>query len=262
MARYFPHIDKRLHVLSILYDLMHIPFTGGFASYLLYIDKLSRPLYTAYMIERGGLWDDVIRCAVMKKGCEGVEDLVEALGEIQVYGWRRIRGELARVSGIVEGLFNDTYGRLVETLRSIMGFSSFFSEIHVVYGFNPGHGLYGSLLYYDGDAAVASVFANSYIEARRILDLVYHEVMHGLFHLNNVELAPETEEQLIDMLMPEGYLSRLLGLSDEIRIDVESVDEWLHAIVKDYFENKLYMAGENLLEKILRKDREHHIIYS
>ncbi len=261
--RYYPHIEKRLHVVSVLYDLLHVPFTGGFSPYLLYIGPFSQHLYLAYSIDRDGLWEDLFRCLVLGGECEGLGDVVERLDRIRVHGWREVAGELRGVEKGVAVIYRDTVARMQALLADIMGFKRFFTELHVVYGFNPGHGLYGSLLYHDRVFAVVSVFVNAYIEPARALDLIYHEVTHGLMRLNGVELDPEIEEQLIDMLFPEGYLSRLLGLTDTIHIDVDHIDEWLYTVVRDYFDNKLYENGESLLEKIMRKTREHaHIIYS
>lgn len=43
--------------------------------------------------------------------------------------------------------------------------------------------------------------------------MVIHEVIYGLLRLNYIELPEEEEEELIDLLHPEGYLLRKLGLS-------------------------------------------------
>jgi len=97
---------------------------------------------------------------------------------------------------------------------------------------------HGSMALYDpgGEYVVTAVFTRRNIDARHVLDVVIHEVIHGLLRLNRIELSEEEEEELIDPLCPEGYLSRELGLSTEVRITRSR----FASAVSRYFENRLF----------------------
>ncbi|MCD6095691.1 MAG: hypothetical protein J7J99_03910 [Thermoprotei archaeon] len=78
-----------------------------------------------------------------------------------------------------------------------------------------------------------------------IVDLIHHEVLHGLVRLNNISISHELEERIIDLLCPEGYLSKLLGVS-KARIGIH--DE-IVSYIDVYFKKRMY-ENTTILEYI------------
>jgi len=136
-------------------------------------------------------------------------------------------------------LYTDISGRINDLVIKVLDISKLFKKIYVLMAYNPGRGLwqYGS---YDpcSEYVVTAVFTRRNMEVKHVLDVVIHEVIHGLLRLNSIELSEE-EEELIDTLYSEGYLLRELGLSTVVRT---ARSRFVSAVNK-YFENKLFNAA-------------------
>lgn len=59
---------------------------------------------------------------------------------------------------------------------------------------------------------------NEYVSPKLALDLIYHELLYAILRLHSLNIPDEVEEELINSLTPEGYLSMYLGLADELNI--------------------------------------------
>jgi len=145
---------------------------------------------------------------------------------------------LKKQSAELINLYTRMSDKISDLLVRVLGVSKLFREVYVLLAYNPGWGSYGSMPLHDpgGEYVVTTVFTRRSLDARHVLDVVVHELIHGLFRLNNVELSEDEEEELIDPLCPEGYLSRKLGLSTLVRTSRSR----FAGAVREYFENKLY----------------------
>ena len=90
---------------------------------------------------------------------------------------------------------------------------------------------------------------NEYVSPKLALDLIYHELLHAILRLHSLDLPDEVEEELIDSLTPEGYLSIYLGLTDKLNIGKGKISE----VVSEYFKDKLFSKGIPIQYYIKRK---------
>ncbi len=240
------------HLISALYDLVHVPRNPLYEfSYILYLGEYSKYLYIAYYLDYNKCWDKLLKCIVLgnenlcKNKC--IKKIYEVFDSINLFKWSEIEEIFNSVAQEVEEIFHNTINNYRELLNKIFGFNNYFKKVYVLYGFNPADSLLGSMLYWERDYVIVSAFVNPSHTANKITDLIYHEVLHGLIRLNNIELHDDVEELIIDALTPEGYLSKLIGLSNKVKdIDENNIT----AYVRAYFSEKLYDKGIKLLDFI------------
>ncbi|WFO74966.1 hypothetical protein J4526_07805 [Desulfurococcaceae archaeon MEX13E-LK6-19] len=243
------------HVAAALYDLVHVPQCPVHRyPYVFYIGDYSRVLYAGFIAEEKKCWDKLFKCIVFKEDCNAdcVSEALEAIKSISVYKWDTIKETLDKLSSSVEKLHRKIREKYIEYMDRIFGFKKYFKEVHVIYGFNPLGGLMGSMLYWDEERVVVSSFTKPSMEAEQVLDLVYHEVLHGLFRLNKINVPSDVEETIIDTLMPEGFLSKILGLAKDVK---KPSKDNITAMVRAYFEEKLYEKNIRLIEYLNTRSR-------
>ena len=99
-----------------------------------------------------------------------------------------------------------------------------------------------------------SIYVNDVLEHNQIVDIMIHEILHGLMRLNNIELREEIKELLIDISCPEGYLSRMIELSIDVKVDeiAEKYEDLadLAMMVISYYESRVYDSGISILKWI------------
>ena len=245
---------KEAHVLAAWYDLIHCP--GLFRKdhlYAHYFGEMSKFLYFKYLIESKGLWTPLIRCICLRVGCRNplVQRILEVVRSVEVYGWSKFSEYVGRIlAPKVKRLFNDVFPVFKDFMARVFNIDvGNIKELYVIYGFNPGSGLYGSLLHYHRDYIIVSNFVNEYVSPKLALDLIYHELLHAILRLHSLDLPDEVEEELIDSLTPEGYLSIYLGLTDKLNIGKGKISE----VVSEYFKDKLFSKGIPIQYYIKRK---------
>jgi len=250
-------VSREAHVLTAWYDLMRCP--GLFKKnhlYTYYFGDMSRLLYFNYLVEKKKLWAPLLKCICLGIGCNNplIQKALDIIQSMEVYGWSEFeRYVKTNLIPRIEKLFDKTLHAFQDFVRKAFSVDiDGVKELYVIYGFNPGNGLYGSLLYCCKDFFIISSFVNEYTSPEAILDLIYHEILHAIVRL--YELIPdEIEEELIDSLAPEGYLSLLLGLTSKVHVSEGRVSK----IIEEYFRNKLFEKGVSIYQYLLQKlDRE------
>jgi len=80
------------------------------------------------------------------------------------------------------------------------------------------------MLYFDDENAAPQSTSTISMGESHVLDLAIHEPPHGLIRLNNVELGHDIEELelVVDVSSPDGYLSKIIGLVDEVNARLET----------------------------------------
>ena len=242
-------VSRRAYLFSIIYDLFHVPSLRGGHLYAYNMGDFSRALYVGYVLDRRKLWVRAVREVIGVGGGGEVEGLLEALDSVGVFGWEFIGEELEGLAARTMEVYSEYRGKIVRELSRILGVRRFYGKIYLIVGFNPVNGICGSLVYgRDPGYAVVSVFVRPDIDAARVVDLLLHEVLHGLIRVNDVQVPDELEEEFVDTLCPEGFLSNLLGLSRDLVVG----EGRLQRLVRDYFDKKLYGLGVKLPDFIQR----------
>lgn len=244
-------ISKRAQLLSAVYDLFHVPslLVDGHL-YAFNMGDMSRALYVGYMLERRGLWGEAVRAAVgVDKGGESVEGLLKILDGVNVYGWSVIERELQGLANRVLKVYRMRRERVMREISRILGVTTYYREVYLILGFNPTRALYGSLLHGENpDYAIVSAMVRPDSTAASVVDVLLHELLHGLIRINSIEVPDEIEEDLIDTLCPDGFLSSLLGLSNNLKTGSSE----LQRLIETYFTRELYAAGVKLPDYIRR----------
>ena len=237
-------VSKRAYLFSLIYDLFHVPsLQGNGHLHLFNMGDFSKALYLGYILERRKLWVQAIHEIIGAGSSGDIRELMEALDSIDVYGWEFIEGELGVLANKAMGVYNEYRDKVIREVSRILGIREYYRKIYLIIGFNPLKGVYGSLVY-GGDPgyAVASVLVRPDINPIEVVDLLLHEVLHGLIRINNIRIPDELEEEFIDTLCPDGFLSNLLGLSRDLVVR----DGRLQHLMREYFNQKLYSAGIKL----------------
>lgn len=235
----YPISSKELHVISVAYELINSPETMNIV-YTLYSEGISKTLYLGYLLEKENCWLDTFRCvAINECNRKCAKKGAELSKEIHVFNWNHIQLFLVALSRLTKIAYDQLREKLISLLNKVFGFKNYFERVYVVLSFNasPAHGLYGSIIHYDVSNALISVFANELTTPQAVVDLVLHEVLHGLWRINNVNLPDEIEEEVIDALCPEGLLSKELSLTYTPRL---RESDTVKALEK-YFKSKSYL---------------------
>ena len=234
-------VSREAHLIAELYDLFHAFGDVKNPIYLLYHGESSKLLYYGSLIEEKGLWDEVFRSIIGLSTSNQVCGIIEALRGINVYKWDEIKERLNKHGVELVRVYRDRRDKIREMIGRILGIEKFFNKIYVILAYNPLRGLIGSLPYYDDKKgyAIIDLFIGPGVTPEKTLDLAIHELLHGLIRINELDIPDEIEEEFIDTLCPEGYLSRELGLSEELNIE----ESRLAVIIGKYFDEKHYMVG-------------------
>ncbi len=248
-------LSKTGHLLAELYDLMHVYSGEKTPIYLFYHGETSKLLYYGYLFEEKDLWDRAFNTLIGRDSDDEVRELFRGLEKINVYRWDRIRRFLRKKSNELYRLYSVKEKEIHTMIKKILGIDRFFEEIYVVFAFNPLNSLIGSLPVYSDEYAVATLFIGPGSTAEKILDLLIHELQHGLIRINDLDIPEDIEEEFIDTLCPEGYLSRVLGLSNEINVEESN----LSVLIDKYFSEKLY-EKMNLIEYIKQQRNGNYLL--
>ncbi len=258
-------ISKEAYLAAIIYDLVEIPYSPARSiPHVLYASCLGPLLYAAYLIEKEKLWNEVfaVLVGVAPPHQSSIEAIIDELKAINVHEWDKIRPILSGIAKRVDILYQQKRKDIVNYIEKVFGFEKFFETLYVIYGFNPLPSMsFGSMLYFDDRNVIVSVYVNEVHRETHVLDLVIHELLHGLIRLNNIELGHEVEELLIDVAAPDGYLSELLGLTDKASIRLDEVlylgqrtkqYRRLFDLLVEYYKNKAY-ERTNIIKWLKRK---------
>ncbi len=235
----YPVTSKELHVIAVAHELISSPEAVNVA-YALYSEGLSKTLYLGYFLEKEDCWWDTFKCVALKECSRKCSVKATKLSEeIHVHNWDRIQTLLVALSRLTRITYDQLKGDLISLLNKVFGFRNYFERIYVILSFNPlpARGLYGSLIHYDTLNALVTVFANEFTTPQEIVDLLLHEILHGLWRTNEVGLPDELEEKVIDALCPEGFLSKELSLSFTLRLKENDIVK----AIKKYFTDKHYL---------------------
>jgi len=262
VLEYVPIVKREAYVAVAVHDLVSIPHSPARSiPHVLYAAGLGGPLYLVYLIEKRRLWDRLLCYLVgasRELGAEGAEVLRE-LERVEVHRWGELEEVLRSAAQRVGKLYEGKVEGFVDLARRAFGFERFFERVYVVYGFNPLVGSsFGSLLYFDGEKAIVSAYVNELTPENHVLDVVVHELLHGLLKLNRAGLSEALEELVASTAAPQGYLSEMLGLAEKVRFErfedlaesipyfgavagAEKLEEAFRAI-KEYYEGRRYTA--------------------
>ncbi|MET1159489.1 MAG: hypothetical protein ABWW65_00875 [Thermoprotei archaeon] len=233
-----PVVSKTAHLLAELYDLYHAFSEEKSPVYLFYHGEQSRLLYYGYYLEKHGLWEEAFKAVIGLPHDNRVDKVLEELSTIPVYNWDEIEDLLEKHGNELVKVYTSKREEIAKLLDRILGIRKFYDRVYVVLAFNPLNKLVGSLPVHreDGEYAVASLFIGIESTPEKSLDLLLHELLHGLIRLNELDIPEEEEEEFIGILCPEGFLSRELGLVTEVNVE----ESGLTAIVERYFNEKRY----------------------
>ena len=249
-----PVVSREAYLASIVYDLARIPYSPvALTPHVFYATCLGPFLRLAYRIEKNSLWNRLFTALVGVSGAqdEEVKGVLDELKAVDVYGWEEVKPLLEDVGRRVSRLYQDRRERIIGSVEKVFGFSRFFKRVYVVYGFNPLPRMtLGTMLHWDDANTIVAVYVNELQGENQVLDVVVHELLHGLLRLNNVELEQDLEELVVDVSAPGGYLSKMIGLVDRVNVRLESIPYFSHreperygrvfeALV-EYYEGKVY----------------------
>jgi len=231
-------VSKIAHLVAVLYNIYYASMFRNYPLYSLFHGPTSRLLYVGSLVIENNLWRELFEAVIGRSGGGAVSDIISELENVEVYKWELLEEFLKKQSTELINLYTSMSGKISDLLTRVLGISKLFREVYVLLAYNPGWGSYGSMPLYDpsSEYVVATVFTRRNLDTRHVLDVVVHELIHGLLKLNNVGLSEDEEEELIDPLCPEGYLSRELGLSTVVRTSRSR----FAGAVREYFENKLF----------------------
>lgn len=243
-------VSKRAYLLSLIYDLFHAPrMQENSQLYVYNMGDFSKALYVDYMLERRKLWAQAVREVIGIGNGGDARGLIEVLDDVNVFGWELIEEELRNLANRTVGVYNEYRDRIIRGVSKILGVRKYYERVYLIMGFNPVKGTYGSLIYgREPGYAVASVMVSPDIDAVKVVDLLLHELLHGLIRLNNVRVPGDMEEELVSALCPEGFLSNQLGLSKSLAVTRGR----LYHLVRAYFDLKLHDVGVRLPDFIQR----------
>ncbi len=250
-------ISKQAEILAKLYDLYHAPqIQENLPYHLLYIGDLSELFYYGYVFEKYDLWDKLFDTLIGKKSDYEAEKYLENLSKARLYRWDLIEAELGVFADKFTKLYNKYINKIRDIISKILPINNYFEEEYLILGFNPGRGLLGSVprINIEDKYIVNTLFIGINATPEKYLDLYIHELLHGLIRLNNISIPEEVEEEFIDTLCPEGYLSKLLGLSETINVGEGSLQAYIHS----YFEEKMYEKMD-LLKYLELKAKNHYM---
>ena len=239
-------VKREAHIIACIYELIHVTAKHlNIPLHALYLGEMSKILYLAYIIEKDNLWREVIQYLINEKANPSMARLMNMIKSIEVFEWENTERELNNVMSEVCSLLNRLSNEFTNLTMKIFGFREYFNYVYVIPCFSPIPELDGNLLYWDKERAVVSATFNPCLDIELIVDLIHHEVLHGLVRLNNISISHELEERIIDLLCPEGYLSELLGVS-KARIGIR--DE-IVSYIDVYFKKRMY-ENTTILEYI------------
>lgn len=239
-------ISKRAYLLGVLYDLYHVPsLIENDHLYVLNVGELSKFFYVGMMFDKYSLWRKAFETVIGLTSDYESEKYLEILDDIDIYRWDLLKAELELLaSKLITNIYPNIKSKLLEAFKNILGIEKVFKKSFIIIGVNTFKGLFGSLPVYNGEEyAVATTITNLNVKPEEILDLTIHELLHGLIRVNNIPIPEQYEEEFIDILTPEGFLSKHLGLSKTVK----SSESPLYPIVKAYFEEKQFERGVSLI---------------
>ena len=258
-------VSKEAYLAALIYDLVKIPYSPATSiPHILYASCLGPLLYAAYLIEKGSLWNEVFVTLVgaAQSRQSSIEAIIDKLRAANIHEWSKIKPILSGIAKRVDILYQQKRRDIVNYIEKVFGFEKFFEKLYIIYGFNPLPSMsLGSMLYFDDRNVIVSVYVNEVHKETHVLDLVIHELLHGLIRLNNIELGHEVEELLIDVAAPDGYLSELLGLTDKASIGLDEVlyfrqrtEQYrrLFDLLVEYYKSKAY-ERINIIEWLKRE---------
>lgn len=230
-------VSKEADVLARLHDLFRLSPEDGVQPHLIYFGGASRALYYGWLIERYGLWDEAFDYVVGRGGGRA-RYYVEGLSDVELFGWDDVENELRRFGNNFIEAYKGYENDIRRWLGRVLGVRTFFDNEYVILAFNPGRGVFGSIPRVSkvGRYAVITLYVGVGAGAKEAVDLFVHELIHGLIRLNNLPVPEEYEEELVDALCPEGWLSMVLGLSEGVRVE----ESGIKARVGEYFSNRHY----------------------
>ena len=255
---FIPIVDRVAFIAATLYDIFHVPSSPySVLPYAYYVSGFGEIMYTGYYIEKHDLWEELIHriLGLEYRGSNELDKGTELIRRIEIPFWKEISESLVEIHPRVSRLYRALKQDIINTIRKVFGFQKLFKRIYVIYGFSPlPKSLYGSMLYWSNDYVIVSIYVNDMHEPEKVIDIMIHEVLHGLMRLNNIELRDDIEELLIDISCPEGYLSKILGLSMETKVDeiaekYEDLAE-LASMAISYYENKIYDEDLDIIKWI------------
>ncbi len=248
-----PFASKEAYLAASIHDLVHIPYSPARSMpHILYTTCLGSLLHMAYHIEKNNLWDDLFAMLVGTASASNkkVGLIFNELKAINVYKWDEVKAILSDISKRINILYQKKENRIIDYIKRIFGFKQFFTKLYVIYGFNPMPSTsFGSMLYSDNEKVIIAVYINDIHRENHVLDLIIHELLHGLIRLNNIELEPDVEELIIDISAPDGYLSKIIGLVNKVNTRPEKVfyfqqraEQYKHLfdLLVEYYEKKIY----------------------
>jgi len=250
-------ISKKAEILAKLHDLYHAPQVQENLPYhLLYMGDFSELIYYGYVFEKYSLWDKLFDTLIGKKNDYEAKKYLENLDKIYLHRWDLIEAELSVFAEKFSQLYNNYDEKVRDILRKILPINKYFDEEYLLIGFNPGRGVLGSVprINLEEKYIINTLFIGISTTPEKSLDLYIHELLHGLMRLNNINIPEEVEEEFINTLCPEGYLSKLLGLTETINVGEGSLQAYIHS----YFEEKMYEKMD-LLKYLELKAKNHYM---
>jgi len=231
-------VSKTAHILAQLYSLYQVYSEDRTPLHHPYYGEISEQLYYGYLLEREGLWEEAFKAVIGLNHSKKVNGVLKKIAKTKVYGWRSISLFLRRSGRSLVQVYESKKKDIKALLTSVLGVRRFYSKVYAILAFSPLRRLVGNPPVYskDEEYTIVPLFIGLESTPEKVLDLLVHELLHGLIKLNDLGVSEEEEEEFIDMLCPEGYLSRELGLAEKPRI----LESGFSAIVERYFSEKKY----------------------
>lgn len=232
-------VSKTADLLAKLYDLFHAPhIQENLPLYIVNFGGSSEIMYYGYVFDRFNLWDKMFDALIGKYSDAETRNYMDMLEKINIHKWDLLEAELEEFGRKLVNCYNMYRDRINKLLKKILRINELFTEEYIILSFNPLKGLIGSAprINIEQKYIIVALFIRPDTRPEKALDLYLHELLHGLIRLNNIKIHEEIEEEFINTLCPEGYLSKEIGLSDAVNVDEGN----LQAYIASYFAEKMY----------------------
>lgn len=240
----FPLVGKELQVMAMANALFSL---NEQSLNTLTVGELSKLGYLGYFLSKEECWLDTMECLVrgecLKECSLKAKEVIE---ELKYPAWKDVEKELQMLARLLAVTYRKKKKAIDASLKEVIGIGKTSQELYLILAFTPSTNLFmeGGVLAFNESEGYIYVFGNELYTPQHILDVALHELLHIAWRINEVPLPDDVEEEVIDALCPEGFLSQYLGLTYTPK---KSKGRLEYAISK-FFDEKLWIQGKKLLQ--------------
>ena len=240
----FPLVGKDLQVMAMANALLSLKDQS---LNTLTVGELSKLGYLGYFLSKEECWLDTMECLIRGECVKKCSlKAKEAVGELKYPAWKDVEKELQMLARLLAVTYRKKKRRIDDSLKKVIGIESTPQELYVILAFTPSTTFFmeGGVLTFNETEGYVYVFGNELYTPQHILDVALHELLHIAWRISEVPLPDDVEENVIDALCPEGFLSQYLGLT----YTPKKIKGRLENTISRFFDEKLWIQGKKLLE--------------